>query len=105
MYQLKTYTLSSHEALITYATVHWPRHIASMPKFGATVEGFWTEEASGNHRLIALLSFKEGVTPDAFFDAYVASPELAADMESFDVDAILHVEDLLLNPVAGSPLS
>ncbi|WP_151526366.1 NIPSNAP family protein [Serinicoccus kebangsaanensis] len=104
MYQLKTYTLSTAEALHQYATVHWPRHIASMPKFGATVHGFWTQHADGQHRLIALLSFEEGVRPDAFLDAYVASPELAADMEGFDVDAILGVEDLLLEPVAGSPL-
>lgn len=104
MYQLKTYTLSTEEALYKYATVQWPRHIASMPSFGATVEGFWTEEASGSHRLIALLSFEEGVTPDTFLAAYVASQEFAADMEGFDVDAIVGVEDLLLDPVAGSPL-
>jgi len=31
--------------------------------------------------LIALLSFREGVDPDEFLSAYVASPELAADIQ------------------------
>lgn len=104
MYQLKTYTLRTSEALRKYATVHWPRHIVSMPLFGATVHGFWTDHEGGAHRLIALLSFREGVDPDEFLSVYVKSPELAADMEGFDVSDILGVEDLLLDPVAGSPL-
>lgn len=105
MYQLKIYTLRTAEALQQYATVHWPRHITSMSKFGVTVQGFWTDDQSGAHRLIALLSFREGVDPAEFITAYVASPELAADMEGFDVSDILGVEDVLLDPVAGSPLA
>jgi hypothetical protein len=105
VYQLKTYTLRTTEALHRYATVHWPRHIVSMRKFGVTVHGFWTDDQAGTHRLIALLSFRADVDPAAFLAAYVAGPELAADMEGFDVDDILGVEDLLLDPVAGSPLA
>lgn len=105
MYQLKTYTLRSREALERYAAVHWPRHVASMPTYGATVHGFWTEQEAGEHRLLALLSFADGVDADAFLAAYVASPELAADMEGFDVDDIVSVEDVVLEPVAGSPLA
>lgn len=104
MYQLKTYTLRTSEALQRYATIHWPRHLASMPLFGVTVHGFWTDHETGAHRLTALLSFREGVDPAEFLNAYVASPELAADMEGFDADDIVGVEDLLLDPVAGSPL-
>jgi len=105
MYQIKIYTLRTAESLHRYATVHWPRHLTSMPLFGATVHGFWTETQAGPHRLIALLSFGEGVDPAEFLTAYVASPELAADMQGFDVSDILGVEDLLLDPVAGSPLA
>ncbi|MDY7083994.1 MAG: NIPSNAP domain-containing protein [Actinomycetota bacterium] len=105
MYQLKIYTLRTAEALQRYATVHWPRHIASMPAFGATVHGFWTDHQAGAHRLIALLSFRDGIDPAEFTAAYVAGPDLAADMQGFDVSEILGVEDLLLDSVAGSPLA
>jgi hypothetical protein len=105
MYQIRTYTLRTAEALQRYATVHWPRHLTSMPAFGVTVHGFWTEHRAGAHRLIALLSFREGTDPAAFATAYLGSPELAADMRGFDVSDIVDVEELLLDPVAGSPLT
>jgi hypothetical protein len=105
MYQIKTYTLRTAEALQKYASVHWPRHVTSMPSFGVTVRGFWTDHQAGAHRLIALLSFREGVDPAEFLTAYAASPELAADMQGFDISDILDVEELLLDPVAGSPLA
>jgi hypothetical protein len=105
MYQIKTYTLRTAEALQKYASVHWPRHVTSMPSFGVTVRGFWTDHQAGAHRLIALLSFREGVDPAEFLTVYAASPELAADMQGFDISDILDVEELLLDPVAGSPLA
>lgn len=43
--------------------------------------------------------------PAEFLTAYVASPDLATDMQGFDVSDILDVEDVLLDPVAGSPLA
>jgi hypothetical protein len=105
MYQIKIYTLRTAEALHRYATVHWPRHVTSMPAFGATVHGFWTDHEAGTHRLLALRSFGEGTDPADFLTAYVASPELTADMAGFDVTDIVDVEDVLLDPVAGSPLA
>lgn len=105
MYQIRIYTLRTTEALQQYATVHWPRHLTSMPSFGVTVHGFWTDHQAGAHRLIALLSFREGADPAEFTTAYLASPELAADMQGFDVSDIVDVEELLLDPVAGSPLA
>lgn len=105
MYQMKIYTLRTAEALQQYATVHWPRHLSSMPSFGVTVHGFWTDHQAGAHRLIALLSFGEETDPAAFTAAYLPSRELAADMQGFDVNDIITVEDLLLDPVAGSPLA
>ena len=68
------------------------------------MHGFWTDHQAGAHRLIALLSFWEGADPAEFATAYLASPELAADMQGFDVSDIVEVEELLLDPVAGSPL-
>ncbi|WP_199513144.1 NIPSNAP family protein [Nucisporomicrobium flavum] len=105
MYQLRIYTLRTAETLQRYATVHWPRHLTSMPSFGVTVHGFWTDHQAGAHRLLALLSFREGTTPADFITAYLASPELAADMRGFDVGDIVAVEEVLLDPVAGSPLA
>ncbi|GGP73885.1 NIPSNAP family protein [Saccharothrix coeruleofusca] len=105
MYQIRIYTLRTAEALRQYATVHWPRHITSMPSFGVTVHGFWTEHQAGAHRLIALLSFQEGIDPAEFTAAYLASPELSEDMWGFDIGDIVDVEELLLDPVAGSPLA
>jgi hypothetical protein len=105
VYQTRIYTLRTTEALERYATVHWPRHIASMPQFGVTVRGFWTDHDPGAHRLIALLSFREGVDPAEFTTAFVASPEFAADMQGFDLNDIIGAEELLLDPVAGSPLA
>ncbi|MFY1669951.1 hypothetical protein ACN27G_08315 [Plantactinospora sp. WMMB334] len=108
MYQIRIYTLRTTEALQQYATVHWPRHLTSMPSFGVTVHGFWTDHQAhqaGALRLIALLSFRKGTDPAEVTTAYLASPELAADMHGFDVSDIVSVEELLLDPVAGSPLA
>jgi hypothetical protein len=43
MYQLRTYTLQTTDALERYATVHWPRHISSLRAFGVTTHGIWTQ--------------------------------------------------------------
>lgn len=103
MYQLRTYTLRTAEALHRYATVHWPRHIASMPAFGVTVHGVWTEHGSDALRVVALLSFRADVDPDEFTAAYVASPEFASDMAGFDVADIVGVEELRLDPSPRPP--
>jgi hypothetical protein len=105
MYQIRIYTLRTAEALQQYATVHWPRHLSSMPSFGVTVHGFWTDHQAGTHRLIALLSFREGTDPATFAAAYLPSSELAADMQGFDVSDIVTVEEMLLDRVVGSPLA
>src|SRR5690349_24655474 len=98
MYQIRIYTLRTAEALQRYADVHWPRHLTSLPAFGVTVHGFWTDHQAGAHRLIVLLSFREGTGPAELAAAYLPSPELAADMRGFDVSDILDVEELLLDP-------
>ncbi|MFD3399234.1 NIPSNAP family protein [Kribbella sp. NPDC058693] len=105
MYQLRIYTLRTAEALREYATVHWPRHIPSLREFGVTTHGIWTDHNAGAHRLIALIAYADGAEPADVTAAYMASPEFAADMQGFDVSNILNVEELLLDPTSGSPLS
>lgn len=105
MYQLRTYTLRTAEALEDYATAHWPRHIPSLRAFGVTTHGIWTYHDTDAHRLVALISYPEGTDPAAVTAAYMASPEFSADMDGFDVNNITNVEEILLDPTAASPLS
>jgi hypothetical protein len=104
MYQLRIYTLKTADALERYATVHWPRHIPSLRAFGISTRGIWTEHDLDAHRLIALVSYPDGADPADLTAAYMASPEFAADMEGFDVDNIVDVSEILLDPTASSPL-
>jgi hypothetical protein len=105
MYQLRTYTLRTAEALQDYAAVHWPRHIPSLRVFGVTTHGIWTDHEGNAHRLTALISYPDGADPGEVTAAYMASPQFAADMQGFDVSNILEVEERLLDPTAASPLS
>jgi len=105
MYQLRIYTLRTADAFGRYATVHWPRHIPSLRAFGVTTHGIWTQLDGDAHRLVALISYPDGLDPAVVTSAYVASPGFAADMDGFDVGNIVSVEELLLDPAAASPLS
>jgi NIPSNAP len=105
VYQLRTYTLRTAEALQDYATVHWPRHIPSLRAFGVATHGIWTNHDGDAHRLVALIAYADGAEPGEVTTAYMASPEFAADMQGFDISDILNVEELLLDPAAASPLS
>ena len=105
MYQFRIYTLRTAEALQIYATTHWPRHISSLQAFDVTVHGIWTDHDAGTHRLMALISYPPGADPVAVTTAYMASAEFAEDMEGFDVSNIVKVEELLLDPIALSPLA
>ncbi len=105
MYQLRIYTLRTAEALEDYATVHWSRHLSSLRAFGVTTHGIWTDHDADVHRLLALISYPAGADPAGVAAAYMAGPEFRADMEGFDVSNIINVEELLLDPTAGSPLS
>ncbi len=104
MYQFRTYTLRTADALEHYATVNWPRHISSLRTFGVTTHGIWTQHDPAAHRLIALISFPEGADPAEVTAAYMASPDFAADMAGFDVADIVDVSEILLDPAAASPL-
>lgn len=104
MFQLRTYTLRSAQALDRYATIHWARHVPSMAAFGVTVHGVWTHRGDDGHRLLALISYPDGVDPAALARDFMASPEFSADMEGFDPDDIVAVDSMLLEPTPSSPV-
>jgi hypothetical protein len=98
MDQLRVYTLRTAEAFEDYATTRWPSHIRSLRAFGVTTHGIWTDHDTGAHHLIALISYTEGADPGEITTSYMASAEFAADMRGFDVNSIVKVEELLLDP-------
>ena len=104
MFELRTYTVRTSEALEQYATIHWDRHLTSLAKFGITTHGVWTDESGDAHRLLALVSYQEGADPAQTTRDYMSSSEFAADMEGFDVQNFVSVESTILTPTASSPL-
>ncbi len=104
MFQLRIYTLRSPEALQRYATVHWARHLATFTTFGVTTHGVWTEETGGANRLVALIAYPAGADPELLTRHIMTSPEFAADMVGFNVDEIVDVQSILLDPTSFSPI-
>lgn len=105
MLQLRIYTLRSPEVLRQYATVHWARHVATFETFGVTTLGVWTERSGGAKRLVALVRYPPGADPERVTRQAMASPEFAADMAGFDVNDIVDVQSILLDPTSFSPIS
>lgn len=103
MLQLRIYTLRSADALQRYATIHWARHLSTFEAFGVTTHGVWTEQCGGVHRLVALIGYPPGADPDEVTEQVVTSAEFAADMAGFDLDDLVEVEVLLLEPTPYSP--
>ncbi|MEE6177248.1 NIPSNAP family protein [Mycobacterium sp. 050134] len=104
MFQLRIYTLRSPEALHEYATVHWARHLPTFETFGVTTHGVWTERSGDANRLVALIRYPPGADPEDVTRRVMASPEFAADMAGFDVDELIDVQSILLDPTSFSPL-
>lgn len=104
MFQLRIYTLRSPESLQQYATVHWARHLATFTTFGVTTHGVWTERSGGANRLLALICFPQGTDPEQLTRHIMISSEFAADMAGFDVDEIVDVQSILLDPTSFSPI-
>jgi len=104
MFQLRIYTLRSTEALERYATIHWARHVPSLATFGVTTHGIWTQRGEDDHRLVALISYPDGVDHDALTRDFMASSEFAADMDGFDPEDIVAVDSMPLDPTPSSPL-
>src|ERR1700710_1498036 len=104
MFQLRSYTLRSSDALRQYATVHWARHVATFQSLGVTTHGVWTERSDGASRLLALISYPPGADPEQLTRRIMASPEFTADMAGFDVDEIVDVQSVPLDPTSFSPI-
>jgi len=104
MFQLRTYTLRSPEALEQYANVHWARHLATFTTFGVTTHGVWTERRGGANRLVALIRYPQGADPEQLTRYVMSSPEFAADMAGFNVDEIVDVQSVQLDPTSFSPI-
>lgn len=104
MLQLRIYTLRSPDALRQYATVHWARHLDTFPMFGVTTHGVWTEHGEGGDRLIALVGYPPGADHEQLTRRVMASAEFGADMAGFDVDDIVDVQSILLDPTPFSPI-
>ncbi|WP_042703518.1 NIPSNAP family protein [Azospirillum sp. B506] len=104
MFQLRTYTLATAEAAERYLSVHWPRHLDSLPAFGITVHGVWrVVDPDMPPRVVALVSFAPGSDIAAVNAAYMQSDAFRADMDGFDISAIRGVEAQLLNTMPGLP--
>ena len=104
MFQLRIYTLRSPEALQQYATVHWARHLTTFKTFGVTTHGVWTEQSGGANRLVALIRYPPGADPEQLTRQVMTSPEFAADMAGFNVNEIVDVQSIPLNPTSFSPI-
>jgi hypothetical protein len=104
MFQLRTYTLRSAEALKQYATIHWARHIPTFQGFGVTTHGIWTESGGAANRLVALISYPDGVDPTELTIEVMASPEFTADMDGFDPQDIVAVDSIPLDATGSSPI-
>ena len=50
------------------------------------------------------MSYPNGADPTEVTTAYMASPGFATDMDGFDIDNIVNVSEMLLDPAAASPL-
>jgi NIPSNAP len=104
MFQLRIYALRSPEALHQYATVHWARHLATFTTFGVTTHGVWTERSGDSNRLVALIRYPPGADPEHLTRQIMTSPEFAVDMAGFDVDEIVDVQSVPLDPTSFSPI-
>jgi hypothetical protein len=64
----------------------------------------WTERSGGANRLVALIRYPPGADPEQLTRQAMASPEFAADMAGFDVNEIVDVQSVPLNPTSFSPI-
>ena len=104
MFELRTYTLASIEALEQYETVHWARHIPSLAAAGVTTHGIWRQDPADAPTLIALVSYAEGADPVAVTAEYMASQAFRDDMAGFPMTDIVGVQSVFLTAAPASPL-
>ena len=84
--------------------MHWARHLATFTTFVVTTHGVWTERSGGANRLVALIRYPLGADPEQLTRHIMTSPQFAADMAGFDVEEIVDVQSVLLDPTSFSPI-
>lgn len=95
MEQLRIYTLATSEAANQYFTKHWTAHIKSLKKFGITTKNVLLEKNTTDvTRIFAIVSYEPNADLDEVTKAYMASPEFKSDMEGFDFNNFIKVEEL-----------
>lgn len=104
MFELRTYTLATTEALQQCETVHWARHIPTLTTYGITTHGIWRQVGPGQPHLSVLVSYREGADPSAVTAEYMGSQDFHDDMAGFPRTEILGVESTFLEPAENSPL-
>lgn len=96
MYQIRIYTLASPEAADEYFSVNWKRHVNSLEKFNIHTESVFKETGTdGRTRVFAVCRFDEGADIEALNKAYMKSAEFHEDMQGFEMDKILNVDEVL----------
>ncbi|CAN5163317.1 hypothetical protein BH10PSE1_BH10PSE1_30190 [soil metagenome] len=103
MFEIRTYTLASDEALQRYASIHWTRHIASLALFGIETRHVWKQVETDKPRLIALVKYSDGVDPREVTARYMASAEFNADMDGFPMADIVSVTSTFVTPGPADP--
>ncbi|QEN15246.1 NIPSNAP family protein [Mycolicibacterium sp. ELW1] len=101
--ELRTYTLADADALDSYVSEFWPRHIRTLRKYGITVHGVWTEPAAEEPRVIALVGYSGG-DPRVLAESYGTSDDFVDDHRGFDASLIIATHIQTLQPIASSPL-
>ncbi|WP_413806298.1 SDR family NAD(P)-dependent oxidoreductase [Streptomyces sp. OE57] len=96
IYQMRTYHLASESAVADYL-VRWAAHVSTLAEFDVVTHGF--SAVPGNPKaVVALVSFQDGVDPDAVIRDYMNSDGFRNDMANFDMSQIERVDTLLLAP-------
>ncbi|EIZ81195.1 NIPSNAP family protein [Novosphingobium sp. Rr 2-17] len=103
MFELRTYTLASDEALDQYASVHWTRHVTSLAAFGVTTHHVWKQVHTDKPRLIALVEYADGLDPQEVTERYMSSAEFRADMAGFSKADIVEVSSAFVEPAPADP--
>ncbi|MEW5808202.1 MAG: NIPSNAP domain-containing protein [Actinomycetota bacterium] len=86
--ELRIYTLPSAAAVRDYTASFWPRHIASLRKYGSTVHGLWVDVGPTSHRVIALIGYPHDTDPPAIAERYRASAGFDEDHADFDMSPV-----------------
>jgi hypothetical protein len=64
----------------------------------------WTDRSGGANRLVALIGYPPGADPEQLTRQIMTSADFAADMAGFDVNEIVDVQSVLLDPTSFSPI-